>query len=235
MRIVATVVACLAVTAMFPGCGGGNSNSGKSGVKNNEHIGSLLTLIADANAAKKADDAKIEKLQESGDFEKMAKEATKIENAAKEREAKLEADIEAVKAKIAGKDIPFTYSAAFKEMNCEAGSVKIERCDNTGFTIAASIVAKSDFALSYNDKNNDAYENIWFKALAKDGATIEKGSFYIAGNAGWGKTKSFTKGQSLQFDGKNASSYLPVSKNPEKWVEFASIEFITSEESRNIK
>jgi hypothetical protein len=164
----------------------------------------------------------------------MRKEANKMEKEKKEQDAKLEADLKKKKKKIAGKDIPFTCSEEFKKMNCEVNSVKIELCDRSGFSMLAPIVAKNDFTLKYKDSDNNEYENIYFRVIAKDGSTIEKHSFYIAASAKWGNTKSFTKGQPLPFDGKDAKSYLVISKKPEKWVDFSSIEFITQEEFAKI-
>ena len=221
-----SILTVFALAAVLTGCGGGSSSK-SGGMKKNEYLGSLPAIYAGFQSAKKADEAKIEKLQETGNFEKMAKEAAKIEKEAKEREAKFEADLKAEMGKIAGKDIPFTCSEAFKKMNCEVVYVKLSDHSTPG--IVASIVAKNDFEVSHKEKNADDYGNIHYKALAKDGSTIAKYDFFMM-TVAWGQSKSFTKGQSLHFEGKDAKGWWAFSKAPEKWVDFASIEFITKEE-----
>jgi len=222
-----SILTVFVLAAVLTGCGGGSSNSKSGGLKKNEYLGSLPAIYADFQSAKKGDEAKIEKLQETGNFEKMAKEAAKIEKEAGEREAKLEADLKAEMGKIAGKDIPFTCSDAFKKLNCEVIYVKFSDHSTPG--IVASIVAKNDFEVGIKENNTDDYSRIYYKIVAKDGSTIAKYDFFLM-NVAWGKSKSFTKGQSLQFEGKDAQGWWAISKNPEKWVDFAGIEFITEEE-----
>jgi len=211
---------------ILTGCGGGGS-SGKGRLKNNTFLGSLPAIYADFITAKKADEAKIDKLHKTGDIKKIMKEVAKIEKEAEAREAKFEADKKAEMAKITGKDIPFTCSEAFKNLNCEVVFVKFS--DHAEPGIIASIVAKDDFVVSYKEKNVDDYEYIWYRVLAKDGSTIEKDNFFLF-NLMWGNSKSFAKGQTLKFDGKDSQGYWVISQKPEKWVDFASIEFITRDE-----
>ena len=213
------------------GCGGGSSK--KSGLKKNDYLGSLPALYADYELAKKADNKKIDKLHETGNLNKIMKEVAKIEKEAKERDAKHRADVKAEIEKIKGKDIPFTCSEAFKKLNCDVTSLKIKSGDDLGVSFIAPIVAKSDFVVSYKNKNDDDYEYVYYRVVAKDGSTIDTHSFFIF--LMWGQGPSFTAGQLMRSGDVEATSYFPFSKKSEKWADFAGIEFITREEYNNLK
>ena len=135
-------------------------------------------------------------------------------------------------AKITGKNVPFTCSEAFNKLNCEVVYVKLSDHSTPG--IVASIVAKNDFTVSSKERNVDDYEYVYYRVLAKDGSTIDKNSFFLF-SVPWGNTKPFTKGQSLKSGSEYAQTFLPISRKPENWANFASIEFITKEEANNLK
>jgi len=222
-------LACFTVVAavIMSGCGGG----GKSGLKKNDYLGNLPALHADYELAKKADKEKLEKLMAKGKVNKFQSEAMKQEVAKKARKEKFEADKKAEMEKIVGKDIPFTCSEAFNKLNCEVASLKF--CDiYGGLGMDISVVAKSDFVVD-GKTNGDDYRSVYFRFAAKDGATIYKSSLSIFDYMSVYTKKSFTKGQSLQ-DGNSKVSFY-VYDEPEKWVGFASIEFITKEEFNDIK
>ena len=208
---------------IFTGCGGGGGD--KSGLKKNDYLGSFPAIYADNEMAKKALKERENKLTETGDRNKIMKEVAKIEKEDKAREEKFEADKKVEMAKITGKEIPFTCSEAFDQLNCKIASVKFN--DRTIIGIDASIVAKNDFVMNY--KNKGDYEWIHYRVVAKDGSTIAEYSFFIGLGLDWGKTKSFTQGQSLRSEGGDVKAYWDLSQNPEKWADFAGIEFITAD------
>ena len=222
-------ITALTLAIFFAGCGGGGS---KSGLKKNDYLGSLPAIYADYQLAKKADEEKIDKLHTSGNLNKIMKEVAKIEKEEKERELKFEADLKAEMAKITGKDVPFTCSEAFKKLNCEVVFMKFSDHSTPG--IIASIVAKNDFTVSSKERNVDDYEYVWYRAVAKDGSTIDKNSIFLF-SVSWGNTKQFTKGQSLKSGSEYAQTFLSISKKPEQFADFAGIEFITREEFNNLK
>ena len=104
--IVAIAATLFSVTA----CGGGK----KSGLKNNEYLGSLPALYADNELTETALKEKAKKITESGNFKKMMKAAAEEAKKAAEQATKFEAAKNAEWEKINGKDIPFTYSEAFE-------------------------------------------------------------------------------------------------------------------------
>jgi hypothetical protein len=217
-------VFALACGVIFAGCGGG------SGLKDNELLGALPRIYADYKLADKADDEKMDKLVEKGDFVGAMKEEAKQKKEGKERREKYQADLKAELAKIAGKDVPFTVSEAFKQLKAEVTSVKFGEGSYGSVTAVVPIVAKEDFKIDKENKGED-YSSIYYKVLAKDGSAIGKGSIYLS--IGW--LPKFTQGQSLQSDGKDPMAYFNISGNPEKWVDFASIEFVTKSEFDGLK
>ena len=222
-----SILTAIACAVLLSGCGGGSSsNSGKSAVKKNDLLGSLPAIHANFEAAKKADEAEINKLHETGNFEKMAKGAAKIEKEAKERDEKYRADLKAEAAKLAGKDIPFTCSREFVQtMEFEVKSLKFS---DEPASITVIFVAKDDFVINTNNVSKYDFANV--RALAKDGSVISKSSFVITTYMSvYSKPLSFTKGQSIK-DG--FTTHLNVGLEPEKWADFASIEFITADEAR---
>ena len=70
-----------------------------------------------------------------------------------------------------------------------------------------------------------------FFALAKDGSTIDDSTLEIIDLKWNEKSRTFTKGETIT----EKNLYLSISGKPEKWVNFAGIEFITAEEARNLK
>ena len=201
-------------------CGGG----GGAGIKKNEFIGNLPQII---NTYKIEESALKEKRKSAAGDKKASEKASQ---ALKNLESKFEENIKALSAQIAGKDIPFTMSEEFEKLNFEVNSVKIQSANSSGFTMVAPVVAKNDFTLRFNDENRGEYQSICYRAVAKDGSTIGKSTFDIAASPQWGQTKSFTKGQSLRPNGEDAMLYLMISRNLKAWVDFASIEFVTSKE-----
>ena len=209
--VIMFTVACAIILSS---CGGG-SNSGKSSLKKNDYLGSLPAIYANMALAKEADKEKMKELRATANTEKIMKGAAKMKEEASVRDAKLDAELKAEAAKLAGKEIPFTYSEEFKKGNCEVQSLKLG--DRPGYIIA-SVVAKDNF-------KSDPYQltyAIYYKALAKDGSTIaENLCFYLK------KKASYTKGEALKTsDDKDAESYLTIYVNPEMWLDFASIEFV---------
>ena len=216
LKLMISAMVCGLVIA---GCGGG-------GGKNNRYLGALPSIYAKFEAAEKADKDKFKKLESSGDFVKMAKEAMKMEKEEKARRDKFEADKAAEIPKLAGIEIPFSHSKAFldQSLNYEVATLKVSD-KTTQIQLAFTTTIKQDFTIDRNNK--DPYEYLHYRAVAKDGSTINVWSVMLL-YVNWGETKSFTKGKCINE--KNWTLVMNLEQSPEKWVDFASIEFITGKE-----
>ena len=209
---ISVIMFTIACAIILSSCGGGGS---KSGLKGNDYLGALPAIYADMKLAKEADKEKKKELQATANFEKIMKEVAKMKEEEKERDAKFDAELKAEAAKLAGKEIPFTYGEELKKGNCEILSLKLS--DKPGYIIA-SVAAKDDF-------KSDPYQltyTIYYKAVAKDGSTIaENLAFYLPNK------KSYTKGEAMKTsEDKDPQSYLTIYVNPEMWADFANIEFV---------
>ena len=214
------MICAMICAVIFAGCGGSGGGS-KSGLKKNDYLGNLPAIEADCKLSEKADKEKMEKAQLSGDLGKMMKADTEIKKEKKLRYEKYLADMEAEAQKFAGKEIPVSYSKAFsEEMHYEIASVTLMSGGCLGFIIKA----KEDFSVA-------AYQNMagcYFKAVAKDGSNLGVYDIPLSHQFSSSNT-NYTKGHLLKDN--SLGIYLAISRNPEKWVDFAGIEFITTEES----
>lgn len=224
-KTLATVLICgLIMTA----CGGDGES--KSGLPANDLIGNLPALYADYNLFKddlKTEETKAkEKLMADGyDIKKATALEAKWDKERDEKSAALEEDVKAEWAKLDGKDVPFSTSEAFNKLNMKVNSVKFS-AEKRGVVI--DLVAKNDVVI--NIYNMGEYWAVCFKTLAKDGSVIyANNEGYVIDPSevnGFGG-KTFKAGQVLDDD---LSVPLHVSREPEKYVNFASIEFITKAE-----
>ena len=213
-----TVIVGVAAVIMS-GCGGGSK---KSGLKKNEYLGALPAIQADFKLEEKADAENLKMLRTKGPAEKWAKENEKV----KEKRRKNEADLKAEWEKIAGKEVPFSYSKAFAESVYEVASAKL--ASESKLCIEFTFKVKQDFEV--NNKNGDAYRLAYFRAITKDGSTITKGMYNLV-HFSWGHPQSFSKGQTI---GNPYALYLFQPKYAEKWADFAGIEFVTEDEYNKI-
>ena len=215
------ILLSLALAILLVGCGGGSS---KSGLKKNKYVGSLPAIYADYALAKKADEAKIDKLYKKGNFKKIMKEAEKQEKEQKLRRKKFDADIEAEKARIAGTEIPVSYSKDLQASDMlfyNVAPVKLnERCYAEVF-----LSAKQDFTVPGGGQQSYA---IYCRLITKDGTTIRKDIMYPVS---WSsKPISFTAGEKLGQKGDKHDILIHPYSDPELYANFAGIEFITEEE-----
>ena len=227
-RKFAGVVAMAAViTFSAISCGGGG---GKSGLKKNKYLGNLPALVADNELAKKAYKENIDKLHETGNFDKVVKESAKMEKAEKERIKKFEADWKAELEKIETTDIPFTYSEAFKKSDLyrEVSFLKLS-AEKGSLHLITSVNAREDFTAT--SKDNDVYGQIRFRIVASDGSTPDYRYFQLYSLA-WSDKRTFTKGQPINIGDRDC--YLDISRNTKNWVNFSGVEFITLEEERKL-
>jgi len=207
---------------MLTSCGGSGS---KSGMKSNELLGNLPGIHAGYAQTETSFKEKAEKIAKSGDWQKALEQAAKEAVAARERYAKFKAEVDAEWKKVDGRDVPFTSSDAFKQLNIQVNSVKLSAA-GTGLLI--TVAAKNDFTL-YSYDNIDNYTGLRFRVLAKDGTTIDKTMTMLIF---WSFTQSmsFKQGDAIKFADSDIKSNLHISSAPEKWVDFASVEFITADE-----
>lgn len=215
------VLAVVTGITMFA-CGGGGAK--KSGLKNNQYLGALPALYADYELAEQTSEAKIEKARGTGNVKKYIKVKQEEEKAWEVREEKFEADKKAEWNKLDGKEIPYTVSDAFDKLDIKVGTVKLIG-ESEVFHIP--VTAKKDFTVS-NLRNRYDYEEIFYKFLGKDGSVIDKGGMYLV-FLGFSNSKSYKEGENIQFNDKDITGFFRISE-PEKWVDFTGLEFITREE-----
>jgi hypothetical protein len=237
-RAVAVSVFASFVTLAGIGCGGGDSkgSSGSSGggstagkVKNNEILGALPSLHANYDSGRDALKEKKKAGQEAAEKKNNAKlytaAAEAYDKAYKELNEKHEAATKAEWVKLNGKAVPFTMSEKFKELKLDIAEAKISGDKQN---ISAKIVASDD--IKVNSRNCNNYEYAYYKALAKDGTPVDRGSFLVMMCLDARNGLTFTKGQSMKSDGSE-----PVASglnNLKQWGDFASIQFVTQEEWR---
>lgn len=211
--------------AMIVSCGGGN---GGSKLKKNAYLGNLPALYDGYNiqneALEKEAEKKAEGLKEGNpkDIEKAMKlfgeMMAKQETIKTEFEEKVKAELE----KVAGKEIPVSYSAALTPW----------------FTASATVVDYSDdpyLSLTVTTKEAmtvpamKGYDySVYFRLLGKDGTTLESGKGSAAPVKFETREQTFTAGQVVSEDykamGFNLDDYAASR------VDFAGVEFITKEE-----
>ena len=206
---------------MLTGCGG---SAPKSGLKDNEYLGSLPALFADHDLAENAAKERLKKAEESGNWEKIAKLQADEKKASEERDAKFQEATKAEWSKANGRDIPFSVSDAFSRLNIQLGSVKID-ADYPGFVV--TVTAKQDFAVDHSNTND--YRELNFRVLDKNGDELDRSGVYLV-YLGFNRSIPFTQGQEIQFNNSPIRGNLQVYKEPKNWVDFASIQFITMDE-----
>ena len=204
------VLNCLiaVISVSLVSCGGGS----KSGLKKNEFFGSLPAIHADLKLAEAELQAKAEKALTAGNI----KEAMKLEEESKKIEAKFEADVKAELAKTAGKDIPFSFANAAEFDKLPYSIVSIKTSGEQVGQITVTFLAKEElrsgrYSGLFNVNGAEYPSELPYKALAKDGSLIDDGSIFLMPTQ---------KGESNEI-----KSGLSLRLYPEKWVDFASLEF----------
>ena len=203
-------------------CGGGGGK--KSGLKSNQYLGALPALHADYELADEASEAKIEKARAKGDIKNYMKVKEQEDKAWDVRHEKFNEAKIAEWKKLDGKEIPYTVSDDFDKLDIQVGTITLLG-ESQEFHIP--VTAKKDFTV-YNTRNRYDYETIYYRFLAKDGSAIAKGGMYLV-YLGFSNSKSYKQGESIQFNDEDITGFFPINE-PEKWVDFSSIEFITREE-----
>ena len=217
------MIAAMICGVVITGCGGGGGG-GKSGLKENEYLGSLPALFADLELAEDAAKEKLEKVKESGNYEKYAKLEAEEDKAADERNSKFQEAAKAEWEKVNGREIPFSCSEAFKKLNIQIGSVKL---DASYPGIVVTVTAKKDFTVN-NDNVND-YRLLNYRVLAKDNSVIDKTGFFLV-YLGFKSDIPLKQGEAILFNDSALQGNLQIHNKPQNWVDFASIEFVTVDE-----
>jgi hypothetical protein len=210
---------------MISSCGGG---SGGGKLKKNDYLGNIPALYAEFNAQKEAAEKKLEeqsnKLMAGGEknydrVQKMFDEAGAAEKALKE---KLNADVAAELAKVVGKEVPVTYSAALSPYYVATVKMAEYRGEPR---LAITLTAIEDFTVP----SMKAYDYmVYYRLVGKDGAELTKPASTIIAIPLAREEKSFKAGDVL------TDAYTAfVGTTPDR-AEFAGVEFITNEEYNNL-
>ena len=220
------IVFVLVCGMMLTSCGG---DSGKSGLKKNPYLGSLPAIYAGYNAEKKAHEAKVEeqgqKLMAGGEknADKIMKLMMEEQETAKAMKEKMKTAVSAEIAKIAGKEIPVSYSKALldsDELFYNVAPLKLVG-NKEELVLVISLSAKSDFEVP-RMKGYDY--STYFRFITSDGSTITK-SVLLPVKLDY-KPFSIAAGESLLEN----NFPLHLNNQPELYVDFAGIEFITKAE-----
>ena len=141
---------------------------------------------------------------------------------------KFNAAVKAEVQKLAGKDIPVSYSERLKNSDEQFYTISnVKLLDDEGkLKMSFTISAKEDFVVPrYKGGDYCAY----YRLYTEDGTKIEKSVFMpVPADT---KPLSFTAGQVLQEDKRSMS----ISNLAELYANFAGVEFITKDEYSAIK
>jgi hypothetical protein len=208
-----TLITVIGATVMLYACGGGGAK--------NEYLGNLPGLyekFSNEEANVKAS------LKDEKDMSKLTKAFEEM--TAKEKQ--LEADVAAEVAKIAGREIPVTYSDALTSSGGQYFNAKAVTAENKrgGLNLVVSLTAKDAFTST----EAQAKEWVCYYLADKDGAPIE--------GTRWGTAPLYNKtaaafGAGDQID--KLDRYLDIKKNPAGYAKLASVRFVTREEYDNAK
>jgi hypothetical protein len=191
--------------------------------KKNEYLGSLPAIYAEYNAENKTLEEKKEKTKGTEAYI----EANDEGNALWERTA------EAASAEIkmlTGEGVPVSYSKAlldsgkdelFYNVSAELGS---EEEHEQNLAIIFSFTSKHDLEISHNEGDN---YRAYCRFFASDGSTITQTELFPVDH--YSNPLAFTAGD--LFDRKSSYTVIGIgTPNPELYVDFAGIEFITGVE-----
>ena len=224
------------VMFLLAGCGGGGGGGAKkSGLKSNEFIGKLPAIYADYDlafeAAKEKNKATEAKALKSQNGKLLLKAKEEYDKKWKELDSSKTSAVKAEWAKINGKSIPFTMSDDFKKLKLEVVSVKLNAEKNN---LSVVIHPTENFIITGYSSNMNDYRYANYKVLAKDGSVIKTDGvmlcFLMAS-----QSETFVKGEPVKLgrDGEAQEDLwgnLSVSSDPEKWVDFASVQFVSPNE-----
>jgi uncharacterized lipoprotein YehR (DUF1307 family) len=224
------IIALVAVIGFsMAACGGGAK---KSGLKDNQYLGTLPALHADYELAKSAPARiKAEKKIENSSSEKRSQLREKEEKVLEEIENKFEKAIEAEWTKINDRDVPFTVSAAFQELPIQIDSVRVRSNDDYS-GLLVTVTAKQDFSMRRTSDNGYRdVSSLFFKILAKNGSVISQSFTELVRETRL--PKSYKEGEDIKDEGlRNPDIRLNLDfySDHTKLADFANVEFVTRNE-----
>jgi len=211
------IIACFAVVCglAFTGCGGGGSDSG-SGKKlaANDFLGDLPNAFYQKNftdstirAAQTAEEDKLDGTKKS-DWEKAAKIREKYKAKFAEADKKFEAEVEKIKPKLIGKDIPFEVD---EELAYKVNSLKITDVQGSKIYVEFEVEITDVTKLSSYQKSSKDLIVQW-NEFDKDGNEM------MSGKAAYVKMPEMATGAK-----KTEATYISCDA---KYVNFAKIKFL---------
>lgn len=209
-----------AITLSFSACGGSStSGTTASGSSSNELVGNLPSLVADLQALKVTHEEEIKKCTNMD-------EAMKLSKKQEEEKAAIKKQIIAVGEKLGGKPIPYKVSEGLFYTLSSAPMIQgiDEAMAGKAAIIEITFTAAQKEALTIPRLGAMEYR-ICYKYVDSKGAPIQAGILFpIEQNT---QPVTLAAGQAY---GKEFKISISISKNPQKWADFAEIVFITPEE-----
>ena len=220
------------VAVIVMGCGKSEGGSSRSGLTKNQYLGLLPAICADyqsdLEAIEKAYKEKEEKLMAGGkgNLAKIMALEMQAEKDEKAREAKFMADYKAEWNKVKGRDIPFSLSEALQNSSKLFFDLVSVKLSNQEDQLSIFFKAKRDFKVAFKLYGIDKSDyTIPLKFIASDGSVLF--AYHdIFLYAQWTGNEFFAAGQVWP----EKELLILVNNAPEKWADFAGIEFITTDE-----
>lgn len=229
------LVTALVCGVILVSCGGGSEGSK---IKKNEYFGMLPSIYASYKASKDAieteSDKVAEKIKETDDLEKVFKLAAELQEKEEAMEEKMETAAIAEIQSLVGRDIPVSYSTSLQSSDELFYNVSAKLAANEGshlIKIELSYTAKTNLDVpGRNMRKIDGKYWAYYRLVSTSGSTIRTGfsSDLVKQDS---HPVSISAGTALLKSDWNSSCDLTyMIHEPEKYANFAGIEFITKAE-----
>jgi hypothetical protein len=191
----------------------------ESGLNKNEFLGNLPAIYTDYQLARQAHREKEDRSESITDFNRAMTESAKLEKAEEEMDAKFEALLADEYERGAGAKLPFGFSQALQNSNPDY-EIKAARIKGSlrGSSFCFDILAKKVNANIIGTRTID----LGYRFVAKNGSTI-----YAIFTTIYGPEANVVIERCIGGFG--------LLRNPEHWVDFASVEFITHGEAEEYR
>ncbi len=217
MKRICLLIGIFAVGAMMFSCGGG-------GGAKNDYLGNLPGLYAKYNKVEADAKASVEG--------KNLEQITKLYEDVKAKEDQLKADVAAEMEKIAGREVPVSYSPELQKSFDLFYQAKASITNNRNNPfLSLTLTAKNDLAVPTQSRFEPKFP-VWFHFIDKDGASVERSKWSFSVFEFNKPEKSFIKGDQIYVN--EIMRDFDVEDYPESYAGFAGVQFITKAEYDNL-